>query len=120
VIGRWDVLDSSDMDHNHGTFIGGLAVAGRSLNGPQICPEPDGAEIVDVAVYPDDDKPGAFRSYYPDGASQLFDEIEYAVSDAKARHNVRVFNMSLNVHNPAQPDRYSHYAARLDQIAEAK
>jgi hypothetical protein len=66
-------------------------VAGQSLNGTQVCPEPDGAEIVDLAVYPDDQKPGAFSSYYPDGAPQLFDEIEYAVSDAKARHGVRVF-----------------------------
>jgi hypothetical protein len=119
IIGRWDVLDSSDMDHDHGTFVGGLAVAGNALNGSEICPEPDGAEIADLAVYPSDGKPGAFRSYYPDGPSQLFDEIEYAVADAKARHNIRVFNMSLNVQNPAQPDRYSHYAARLDQIAEA-
>jgi hypothetical protein len=49
----------------------------------------------------------------------MFDEIEYAVSDAKARHGVRIFNMSLNVQQPVQPDRYSRYAARLDQIAEA-
>lgn len=119
VIGRWDVLDSSDMDHDHGTFIGGLAVAGNALNGSAICPEPDGTEIADLAVYPNDAKPGAFHTYYPDGASQLFDEIEYAVADAKARHDIRVFNMSLNVQSPAQPDRYSHYAARLDQIAEA-
>lgn len=119
VIDRWDVLDASDVDHWHGTFIGGLAVAGQSLNGSEICREPDGAEIVDIAVYPDDQKPGAFSSYYPDGAPQMFDEIDYAVSDAKARHGVRVFNMSLNVQHPAQPDRYGHYAARLDQIAEA-
>jgi Subtilase family len=119
VISRWDVLDAGDMDHDHGTFIGGLAVAGNALNGSEICPEPDGAEIADLAVYPSDGKPGAFRSYYPDGAWQLFDEIEYAVADAKTRHNIRIFNMSLNVQTPAQPDRYSHYAARFDQIAEA-
>jgi hypothetical protein len=38
IIGRWDVLDSSDMDQDHGTFIGGLAVAGNALNGSEICP----------------------------------------------------------------------------------
>jgi hypothetical protein len=119
LVDRWDVLDASDMDHWHGTFIGGLAVAGQSLNGSEVCREADGAEIVDIAVYPNDEKPGAFSSYYPDGAPQMFDEIDYAVSDAKARHGIRVFNMSLNVLQPAQPDRYSHYAARLDQIAEA-
>src|SRR3546814_16753703 len=42
-----------------------------------------------------------------------------SVSDARARHGVRVFNMSLNILQPATPDRYSQHAARLDQIAEA-
>src|SRR3546814_1593434 len=42
-----------------------------------------------------------------------------AVSDARARHGVRVFNMSLNILQPAAPDRYSPHAARLDRIAES-
>jgi hypothetical protein len=119
VIDRWDLLDSADVDHAHGTFIGGLAVAGNTLNGNAICSEPDGIEIVDVAVYPDEQKTTAFSTYYPDGVTQFFDEIEYAIADAKARHGVRVFNMSLNIQHPAQPDRYSAFAARADQIAEA-
>ncbi|BDA87279.1 hypothetical protein Sa4125_48210 (plasmid) [Aureimonas sp. SA4125] len=49
---------------------------------------------------------------------QFFDEMETAVSDARARHGVRVFNMSLNILQPAAPDRYSPHAARLDLIAE--
>jgi hypothetical protein len=32
---------------------------------------------------------------------------------------VRVFNMSLNILQPAAPDRYSPHAARLDRIAES-
>jgi hypothetical protein len=119
VIGRWDLLDAADADLAHGTFIGGLAVAGGALNGNEICAEPDGAEIVDVAVYPDDQNATTFSSYYPDGVSQFFDEVEYAIADAKARHGVRVFNMSLNIQHPAQRDRYSQFAARMDQIAEA-
>jgi hypothetical protein len=119
VIDRWDLLDAADTDHAHGTFIGGLAVAGAALNGSDICAEPDGAEIVDIAVYPNDQNSSAFASYYPDGVAQFFDEIEYAIADAKARHGVRVFNMSLNIQQPAQPDRYGTFAARMDQIAEA-
>jgi hypothetical protein len=79
---------------------------------------PDGIEIADVAVYPTEQNTSAFGSYYPDGVTQFFDEIGYAVADAKARHGVRVFNMSLNIQHPAQPDRYSAFAARADQIAE--
>ena len=119
VIDRWDVLADEDTDHAHGTFIGGLAAVGGALNGVETCPEPDGAELVDVAVFPDEAKAGAFASYYPEGLPQFFDEMANAVSDARARHGVRVFNMSLNVLQPTTPDRYSQHAARLDQIAEA-
>jgi hypothetical protein len=119
VIHRWDYLSAADTDTNHGTFIGGLAVGGNALNGPAICPEPDGAEIVDVAVFPDESRPNTFSNYFPNGVSEFFDEIGYAVADAKARHGVRVFNLSLNVQHQAMPDRYGVHAARLDAIAEA-
>lgn len=119
VIDRWGILADEDVDHAHGTFIGGLAAIGGALNGVTTCPEPDGAELVDVAVFPDENKAGAFTSYYPEGLPQFFDEMANAVSDARARHGVRVFNMSLNVLQPTAPDRYSPHAARLDQIAEA-
>lgn len=119
VIDRWDILAEEDVDLAHGTFIGGLAAVGAALNGVETCPEHDGAELVDVAVFPSDRKTGAFASYYPEGLPQFFDEMESAVSDARARHGVRVFNMSLNILQPAAPDRYSPHAARLDQIAEA-
>ncbi len=118
VIDRWDILADEDADLAHGTFIGGLAAVGGALNGAETCPEPDGAELVDVAVFPNERKAGAFASYYPEGLPQFFDEMETAVSDARARHGVRVFNMSLNILQPAAPDRYSPHAARLDQIAE--
>lgn len=118
IIDRWDILADEDMDLNHGTFIGGLAVAGGNLNGPETCPEPDGAELVDLAIFPDQRKPGAFPSYYSGGLPDFFDELGTAVADARARHGVRVFNMSLNILQPAVPDRYSTHAARLDQIAE--
>jgi hypothetical protein len=118
VVDRWDVLADEDMDLSHGTFIGGLAVAGSSLNGAAICPEPDGAELVDLAIFPNEGKAGAFASYYSGGLPHFFDEMDTAVADARARHGVRVFNMSLNILQPAAPDRYSPHAVRLDRIAE--
>lgn len=119
VIDRWDVLADEDSDLSHGTFIGGLAALGSSLNGSEICAEADGTELVDVAVFPNERKAGAFSSYYPEGLPQFFDEMESAIADARARHGVRVFNMSLNILQPAMPDRYSQHAARLDHIAES-
>lgn len=118
VIDRWDILADADTDLSHGTFIGGLISVGGALNGAEVCSEQDGAELVDVAVFPNQQKAGAFSSYYPVGLPQFFDEMETAVSDACARHGVRVFNMSLNILQPAAPERYSPHAARMDQIAE--
>lgn len=118
VIDRWDILADEDMDLSHGTFIGGLAVAGAGLNGPITCPEPDGAELVDLAIFPNEQNAGAFASYYSGGLPHFFDEMDAAVADARARHGVRVFNMSLNILQPAAPDRYSPHAVRLDRIAE--
>ena len=56
VIERWDILADEDVDLAHGTFIGGLAAVGAALNGVEICPEPDGAELVDLAVFPNERK----------------------------------------------------------------
>jgi hypothetical protein len=119
IIQRWDLLSDADADLDHGTFIGGLAVGGHALNGPTICPEPDGAEIVDIAVFPDESRPNAFSNYFPNGVSDFFDEIDNAVAEAKARHGVRVFNLSLNIQHQTTPDRYGIHASRLDAIAEA-
>jgi len=119
VIERWDLLDESNTDADHGTFIGALAVGGNTLNGPEICPEPDGAEIVDIAIFPDEAQPNAFSTYYPNGLADFFDEIDNAVADARARHGTRIFNLSLNIQHQATPDRYGPHAARLDAIAEA-
>jgi Subtilase family len=119
VIERWDLLHESDTCSDHGTFIGALAVGGNTLNGSEICPEPDGAEIVDIAIFPDEAQPNAFSTYYPNGLADFFDEIDDAVADARARHDTRIFNISLNIQHQATPDRYGPHAARLDAIAEA-
>jgi hypothetical protein len=68
-------------------------------------------------VFPSENT-GAFASYYPEGLPQFFDEVETAIGETRARHGVRVFNMSLNVLQPAVLDRYGPHAARLDRIAE--
>jgi Subtilase family len=118
VIERWDILADEDTDFAHGSFIGGLCVLGSALNGSQTCPEPDGAELVDLAVFPNEQKAGAFASYYPEGLPQFFDEVDTAISEVRGRHGVRIFNISLNILQPAMPDHYSVHAGRLDRIAE--
>lgn len=118
IVDRWNILAEDDADSAHGTFIGGLLIAASSLNGNEVCSEPDGADLVDIAVFPSEDDPGAFANYYPGGLPEFFDEVEFAVAEARSRHGVRFFNMSLNVRQPASTDVYSAHAARIDQIAE--
>ena len=118
VIDRWDILAHEHASYGHGTFIGGLAVMGRTLNGEECCPEADGAELVDIAVFPREDDVEAFSSYYPHGVLQFFDEVETAIGEARSRHGVRIYNMSLNIRRPASLDRYDPHALRLDRIAE--
>ena len=115
IIGRWDLLADQDIDHVHGTFIGGILVAGSALNGPGVSEDQDGTELFDIAVFPASDS--AFATYHGDIAGFL-NEVENAVVEARTRHGVRVFNFSLNVQNAVVPDHYSKVASRLDQIAD--
>jgi hypothetical protein len=70
---------------------------------------------VGVIVYPSTDV--AFQTYHGDLAGFL-NEVENAIVDARTRHQVRIFNFSLNVQTAVVPDHYSKVAARLDQIAD--
>lgn len=115
VVGRWDPLAAQDMDHGHGTFIGGILVAGSAMNGPQTSTDADGVELYDIAVYPNSDN--AFATYYRD-LTGFLDEVENAVAEAKAQHGVRVFNFSMNVQVLVSAGHYSKVASRLDHIAD--
>lgn len=116
TVGRWDTLADVDQDQDHGTFIGGLIVGGQAWNGPIVCPETDGAELIDIAVLPPEDR---FDSYYPKGSADFFEEVSNAVQECRARFGARVFNFSINVESPVATDRYSAEAIKLDEIAEA-
>lgn len=103
------------MDADHGTFIGGILVAGSALNGPHTSTDTDGVELYDIAVYPNSDN--AFATYHRD-ITGFLDEVENAVAQAKAQHGVRVFNFSMNVQVLVAADHYSKVASRLDHIAD--
>jgi hypothetical protein len=52
------------------------------------------------------------------GFEAFLEELEAAIAEARDQHGVRVFNVSLNVVAPVDPDTYSIYAARLDDIQD--
>ena len=113
LVGRFDYLDRDECDAEHGTKVGALIVAGQSFNAATVANEPNGCRIYDAALYPSE----PFLSAYPKGFTDFMEEVEQAVIEGKD-HGVRIFNLSINARLDVEPNRYSIYAARLDEIAD--
>ncbi|MGH1356706.1 MAG: S8 family peptidase [Thalassovita sp.] len=114
IVDRFDYLDLSDCDPQHGTAVAGIAAMGQGINAPNLAPEPDGCLVYDAALFPK----GNFMREYPKGFSDFLEELEQAVIEAKDAHGIRIFNLSINAISDVEASRYSIYAARLDQIAD--
>lgn len=119
IIGRDGLLDRSHCDLSHGTFIAGLLVAGRTCgNSEDVARELDGCDIYDVDLFPDPRQNGLFDEYHPHGFDDFLDALDGAIASAKAKHNVRIFNLSINVLLEVDSDKYSIFAEMLDGIAQ--
>ncbi|WP_296337184.1 S8 family peptidase [Reyranella sp.] len=114
VIGRFDYMDASEYDPGHGTGVAGLITFAQLVNPPSVAPEPNGCMVYDAPLYPK----GSFLATYAKGFSDFLEELEQAVTEAKEKHGVRIFNLSINAISDVERYRYSIYAARLDQIAD--
>jgi hypothetical protein len=117
ILYRHRLLAPEHAQLDHGSFIGGLVIAARSMNAT-LASDPDGCLIADIDVFPDQNQPGVFEQYFPDGLNSFFDELAVAVEICRMQYGIRVFNLSLNVVSPVHLDRYSLEARRLDQIAD--
>jgi hypothetical protein len=112
---RWRFLAPNHRGEEHGTFIGGLIVAGGQLNGIDICPETDGCHLIDVDILPRENV--NFGDYF-NSTTEFLDELAIAVQTLKARTGVRIFNFSINVEQAVESDVYHPFSRRLDQIAQ--
>lgn len=113
VIGRHDYLDEHDVDQEHGSFVAGLIVAASKFNPELNGLEADGCDLVDLALYPK----GDFYDSYRNGFDDFLAEMDQAIGEAVRDHSIRIVNLSINAVSAVEPDHYSYYAARLDQIA---
>ncbi|MEW7848460.1 S8 family peptidase [Massilia aurea] len=102
------------LDSSHGTEIASLLIDGQSLNGPKVCPEPDGCMIVDIAALP---RPIFFYDNYPGGDLGLLAALEVEVRKAKEATGVRIFCFSHNINYAVRPDTYDMLSLGLDNIA---
>lgn len=109
-----DIVAASHAELGHGTEIGSLLVDGQSLNGPGVCPEPDGCWLVDLALIPKQHK---FGDYYLSDMDLVL-QIEREVIEAKAKTRARVFSLSHNVEDPPGGNStYTELSQGLDRIA---
>lgn len=110
---RWELISPDDKNEHHGSFIAGLAVIGKELNGDEVCKEKNGCHIIDLDIFPSQ----SYDSYYSNPFG-FFNELEIAVQELKARTGVRIFNFSLNFEEHVTSNGYSIPAQILDKIAE--
>jgi hypothetical protein len=115
VLDRHDFLDVQDCDPMHGTMVAGVLVGARVANNPELAREEDGCDLVDLPLMP---RVPFLSVYGRRGFEAFLEELEAAIGDARERYGVRVFNMSLNVVTAVDPNSYSIYAARLDDIQD--
>lgn len=114
ISAKHDFLHEKDADLDHGTFIAGLLISGKSLNGGIICPENDGCEIIDLDILP---VSSSFDDYFLN-PMDFYNELDEAIQILKAETGVRIFNFSLNIEEHASTSGYSFAAKKLDIIAE--
>ncbi|MCW3161309.1 S8 family peptidase [Chryseobacterium oryctis] len=114
ISAKHDFLHADDADVDHGTFIAGLLISGRSLNGDVICREDDGCEIIDLDILPLNT---SFDDYFLNPID-FYNELEEAIQILKAETGVRIFNFSLNIDEHVSSSGYSFAARKLDAIAE--
>ena len=114
VSGAHEYIHQDDREISHATFIGGLLVSGNEINGPEVCKEVDGCNLVDMILLPQEDK---FNDYYIDSPLEFFNELRIAVGAIKERTGVRIFNFSLNTQEHVSSSGYSVAAKYLDTIA---
>ncbi|MFK3888831.1 S8 family peptidase [Sphingomonas sp. NPDC079357] len=115
VVGRFDYLSEGEFNAVHGTAVAGLVSVPRLTNNSAVVPDAEGCRIYDVPLFP----ARPFFEQYSRGFVDFLEEVEQAVAEGRRDHGVRVFNLSINAVSDVERYRYSIYASRLDQIADA-
>lgn len=113
VVYRSQHVADIHSDPTHGSEIAALMLYGQQLNTAQVCPEPDGCLLADLAMIP---SVGHYNSYYGSEIA-LVDDLEQQVIAAKARSGVRIFSFSHNFEHAPGHAVYSELSGGIDRIA---
>ncbi|MDQ3696081.1 MAG: S8 family peptidase [Chloroflexota bacterium] len=115
VVDAVDIVDPTNQDQAHGTFIAGLIADGSELNNLEELTERP-CKIYDVGIHVTSDFRAA--SVYPRGFIDLLEQLDAEIAVAR-RLGVRVYNMSLAAKNKLiSDDTYGPFAAKIDDIID--
>jgi hypothetical protein len=114
IVGRSAAGDPVSQDTSHGTFVGALVADAQTLNQhAELAESP--CKIYDLGLHITDGQ--GYAEAYPNGFMDFLEQLDFEI-EAAVEAGVRVFNMSLVVHELVRDDVYSPFAARLDAIAD--
>ena len=116
VVKKHVTIPDSYCDIGHGTFISGLLVNGKTLNGEQICGESDGCALVDLCIIPKNDK--LFSLLYGPNLDQLIAELKEGLEQIKEETGARVVNFSATISTGRAMSEYSELAQAMDGLAK--
>ena len=105
IVGREEYVAVGDRDHEHGTFVAGLAVHAQRLNQhPRF--SDTSSRLLDILAL-------------PASGSISEDELLTILEDALPKHrNVRVWNLSLSRDEPCDGQSFSDFAIALDELQD--
>lgn len=108
-------FDPDACDPDHGSQVASLIIGGQSLNSSTSIAEQDGCMIYDIWA-PLHHHKDSFSEYF-DGIGDFFDWLDLEVGRAKANHEIRIFNFSINFTEHVSTTDYSRTATLLDEIS---
>lgn len=101
---RYDL--GSEVNPEHGTFVGGLILAGRALNPDEACFDHDSARLIDGQVLPAG----------PSGIGEL-ELLERMTEVVRKYPQTKVWNCSFARQDELRPIEYSVFASEMDALA---
>ena len=105
IAGREDYIADGDRDHDHGTFVAGLAVHAQGFNDHPRFPDM-ASRLLDVQAM-------------PAGGSMTEDQLLTILEEVLPKHpEVRVWNLSLNRDEPCEDQEFSDIAVALDELQD--